>query len=159
MPITTSGQKNKHLTIRWCLAYIMLLCMYVNVCTHVEEVSALLGSPPTCHTARGVNFLQDLDNTHRWPSYGQNTPKTLVGFNVSFRIVRWSRIVVVPVNRSESVLECGRRAQVLGGTAASLFAAQTNRFRISLRDQHTVKILPKHWWGLMWVSEPYADHE
>ena len=64
-----------------------------------------------------------------------------MGFNVSFRTVRWSRIVVVQVKRSESVLGCGRRAQVLGGTGASLFAAQTNRFRLQsppalgVRDQ------------------------
>ena len=52
---------------------------------------------------------------------------------MSFRTVRWSRIVVVSVWRSEPVLKCGRRARVPGErTAASLLGVQIYRIRLSL---------------------------
>ena len=64
--------------------------------------------------AQPLHATRQEENCYDWtrdtprPSYGQKTPKKLVEFNVSFRTVRWSCIVVVSVQRKNlnDITEC-----------------------------------------------------
>ena len=55
------------------------------VCMYVEGILALLGSPPTCHKATGVNCHKSGHYTpHDQHMIKKNSPK-LVGFNMGFQ--------------------------------------------------------------------------
>ena len=98
---------------------------------YVEGIPALLGSPPFCHRARGVNCHKS----------GHYTPhdQHMVKISKNWWGLMWVSNHTLVTNsgrasvRSESVLHCGRRARMAGGrTAASFFGVQTNRNRLSL---------------------------
>ena len=74
--------------------YINFFKQHFDTCCCIRY-PAMLGSTPTCHRTRGEFATPVWTQDTPRPSYGQKTPKKLVRFNVSFRIGRLSRIVVV----------------------------------------------------------------
>ena len=57
--LSVPSSNGTHLRKACSATKILYVCVWMGVCVcmNVEGIPALLGSPPTCHKARGVNYV------------------------------------------------------------------------------------------------------